>query len=268
MTEIFGANEALYSAYNTCFNIDSMSKPGNWNSDLGDLFPVAAANVLECTINIYSSHASHITPITINPTKNMEKTGLPTINLAHININGHEHYNPCVLVDNIYNVQVAFSEVDQPGTSSSTNDNTAVDDPPPMKKAKKESLKDEKKRLRNSGKIYFNSNGKKVDKRKPSLINCKCRNECKSISTDEQDDICRNFWEMGDQNQRTLYIVSNVDEIQRNLNCQCTMQGQKKVNRKFYLPLVRNGVSTRIQVCKETFLKTLCIGNKTIQYNL
>lgn len=120
--------------------------------------------------------------------------------------------------------------------------------------------------MRNTGKAYINAAGKVMGSRCSKEISCRCQNRYKTITLEEQKAICNDFWSFGEHDQRTLFVISNIEEVP--IKSPSTNSQTRTVSRKFYLPVVRSESSQRLKVSKDTFLKTLCIGNKTIQYNV
>ena len=66
---------------------------GVWASEVGDLVPLAAADVLKRTLNIFSSCWKTCKQIT--PEEHVTPTASKSISLAHITVNNIEHYD-CV----------------------------------------------------------------------------------------------------------------------------------------------------------------------------
>ena len=63
--------------------VQLLSEPGHWNTDLGDCMPLVIANVLNSTVQIYSS-------IITRPVLEVKT------DLVYIACAGHEHYDGTV----------------------------------------------------------------------------------------------------------------------------------------------------------------------------
>jgi hypothetical protein len=261
--EIF-SNEELYSGFNTAFNIQEMMLPGNWNSDMGDLFPVATANLLNCQVQIFSSHPHQLAPISFNPAK-ASKTFPHVIRIGHIACPGQEHYNSCIPSENVYDLSIVNIDETNPVLLSISK----------PKGSPSKWKRNQRKVLRNNGQEYVNKSGRTVAKKRVSYANCSgCRFKCTAeLSEKEQENICHQFWKLGSHEQRSLFVVSNVDEESTKSNaCECSSgkKQTKEVTQQYFLPVIdkTKNVSTRKRVCKATFLRVLCIGAKTVSYNL
>ena len=267
--------EALYSGFNTCFDYHTMGQPGQWNSDLGDLFPVAAANAFNCTIKIISSHKDSRGPITIAPSNGC--TSNETIFLALFSITGSEHYNPCISNDRVLHASVEHHETNTPPSHESDehcnnmNEQSQANNEGLKKKTPDEWERNVNKRLRNTGQAYKNVAGKMVPPKRPKqMISCKCSFACKTLTEEEQQTICSSYWGLGDQDQRTLFVLSHTQELpckSRTTTPSTNSTKPRNVSRQYVLPVTREEGFIKIRVCKETFLNTLCISNKTVQYN-
>lgn len=273
--EMFGANEVLYRGFNTCFEY-SMTLPGHWNSDFGDLFPLAAANSLNATIVIYSSHSDCPAPHIITPTV-PNATPEYTIHLVHFAIENHEHYNPCVPKKDIF-----VARVDQCGEVKIMGEDTINESDDVQetcedntKKRKKINQRQERKKSRNTGQAYRQASGTLVPSRHPKAVVCNCKHgfKCQTLTEDDQIAICREFWELGDYTARAVFIIANVHEKEKKISTTKT-PSKRHMSREYFLPIRRESndehqqTTNIIRVCKQTFLDTLCISSKLVQHTL
>ena len=87
---------------------------------------------------------------------------------------------------------------------------------------------------------------------------CNCRYGCKRLSSSQREEIFTSFWALGDWQSQTNFIIGCVNLIKPKRSF--VPSSRKQNSRIFKL--------NDIQVCKGTFLKTLGISNKRLDYSL
>jgi len=113
------------------------------------------------------------------------------------------------------------------------------------------------KRLRNEGKSYVDRKGKTHKNKKLVEYNHQCRYKCNTyIPEGIRKEIFKKYWETGDWELQSAY-----------LNGAITIN---PVSRKSTTAIKNNSVSCiytigEFRVCKEFFIKTLCVSNKRVQ---
>ena len=183
LEEITTDTSGVYQGFNTCID-PQMLFPGHWNSDMGDLFPTAAANFLKANIVIHSSHKDRHAPYIISPTIPGVKATFE-ITLAHLAINGHEHYNPCIPEKSVF-----IARVDQCGqifNSIESIHEESLDVPVPIAKRRKISYRQFEKQMRNTGQEYVTNSGKLVRNKQPQNAICRCNNQCQTLTLVEKE---------------------------------------------------------------------------------
>ena len=243
-----------YSAFNTCLNYHQWASESHWNSDLGDLMPYATANLLGCTVQIFSSHSQR-SVYTINSTTPHLQSSV-VIRLAHNAALGFEHYSACfpineVIISTMPDVEDTAMDCNVTVTTDST-----VDSAEQTKWNRVES-----KALRNTGRKYINSKGKYVCAKSPQNHNClNCRFSCHKDFTDKlRVDICETFWSLGSSEERSCFLLQYVSEKPTKPSL-FGMKSRSNV-REYSLPLQ----DTKVRVCKSMFLATLCISLRTVE---
>ena len=240
LEEIYSRYE-LYSGFNTCFDIQEMRASGSWNSDLGDLIPFATANVLKCTLHIFSSHSQR-SVYTINPS-GVAKTSSEVIKLAHLAARGFEHYQPCVSKAVVMDISISLDDLESTScivipTSSLQNEtigNNAMQDicdlsnnidanmpdlsdehEPPSRPPKTKWKRMKAKKSRNCGQPYINSKGNDIPQRQSRVNDCsKCKFDCnKLFTTNNQNEICKLFRLIGNAEDRSSFIPCFVNKKQ------------------------------------------------------
>ena len=278
MEEISNEYE-LYSAFNTCVDMEKMRTPGEWNSDLGDLLPYATANLLGCTLRIFTSNAER-SVFTISAVKPRQNANMDIMNPSHLSIPGHEHYAPCVGETSVINLTIPVmsdndcsTATDHESQSVNISEVNCVGEnvecafcPPDNSKRKADKSQDRKtqKKLRNAGLSYVGHRGQYVPARYVKPVNCEtCQFKCSAkISSEMQASLCNHFWSLGSHEERTHFILKHVDESEIT-SCR-GLKSKRSVYRHYSLPVDK----TNIRVCKNMFLATLCVGKKTVEYNL
>ncbi|MES9881873.1 MAG: hypothetical protein ABW185_13425 [Sedimenticola sp.] len=254
---------------------------GHWNTSLADCLPLAVANLYQCCIRIYSSEIEN--PIQdIHPDINVE--GVQTndsINVARIAIRGKEHYDRVIILnddsskstDNINANEILTNPV-----TPQKNTSQEIPDVTPHKSAKYKSPKkkavfrrkqstpnqwksNKKKQARNSGNKYISCSGKLVKEKQMQNVSCmKCRYKCSTkINEEERKKIFTTYWELGDYARQRNFICQHVENNPTKGNTT-----RRATANTYYLP----AEGTRMHVCKNFFLKTLDIGQKTVSYAL
>ena len=120
-----------------------------------------------------------------------------------------------------------------------------------------------RKMSRNKGLEYTTRKGALVQARNTIYYRCgRCVNKCNVIlSDDDRDKICQNYWKMGDMQKQRDYIANHVVIKVYSRKT----PGSRRNMTIHYFFTVRD---KRVKVCKAVFLKTLCIGEKTVTYTI
>lgn len=130
--------------------------------------------------------------------------------------------------------------------------------PSPLSERKKKSNSDSRKQLRQNGKEYFTAKGKYCGEKKIRIISCSCTYKCKEININERRSIFKRFWELGNWQCQSNFIISCVNLVKPKRSY--VNNSRKTITREFML----NGK----RVCKNVFLATLGISNKRLDYVL
>jgi hypothetical protein len=122
-----------------------------------------------------------------------------------------------------------------------------------------------RKQCRNSGQEYVSSTGKRIPMKSVQPSICKCRLLCKDhISEDMRQDICRKYWALSEFNRQRDFIRANTvkeETMKKNVKNHAS---RRKYTIHYFLP----SDAGQIQVCKEFFLKTLDIKERTISWTI
>ena len=113
--------------------------------------------------------------------------------------------------------------------------------------------------LRNTGKEYCNTKGKTVPAKTFMFQNCSCRNDCKKLDYAMRHDIHNQFWNNGDWNIQTNFIIQHVSALPmtrrvKGSNFKRTVTNQYKLN--------------GMTVCSKVFQSTLGITQSRVLYCL
>jgi len=120
----------------------------------------------------------------------------------------------------------------------------------------------QRKRACQSGESYTSSRGKLIAARIRKPLKCKCCYKCTSKMCDEElDRVCRAYWALGSKDRQTDYICTRVTLKDKRRNTKGRTETRRKKTYEYFLELD----GERTQVCKTTFLATLCIGEKTVK---
>ena len=114
-----------------------------------------------------------------------------------------------------------------------------------------------RKRLRSNGMQYTRSDGQVCERRRMAYHRCgQCVNKCKDrVSEEARYNIFQSFWAMSDHSRQRDYICSHVQRKKPS-------KGRTKTTFVYYLTVEQE----RIRVCKQVFLATLNIGERTVRY--
>lgn len=123
----------------------------------------------------------------------------------------------------------------------------------------------ERKRLKNTGKSYYNRKGEMISEKK---MGEPCQNTCKLKCFQKLDDSTRSeifnkFWEIGDHSKQYDFIVKHVVRI----NKKRTMtkgESRRMFTFIYHLPCIQNKQNVNLVVCKQMFLNTLACGTGMI----
>lgn len=143
----------------------------------------------------------------------------------------------------------AYDAVGQMGSSSNS-----------IKATKKKKIKASirVKEARNAGEGYFTVKGKYTMPKVFKYQECSCKNDCKSVTSDDRLIIFEEFWATKSWQCQQNFILTSViiTEPKRHF----VQDSRKKNSRTFILKNQR--------VCKSVFLETLGISNKRLDYCL
>ena len=116
-----------------------------------------------------------------------------------------------------------------------------------------------RKRLRNSGLAYTAANGKCIERKKMMMHTCgECANKCnEKLTLEMREHIFANYWGMADYSRQRDFICSHV--LQK-----IGKKPGKRTNLNYFFTVGHE----RVQVCKQVFLATLNIGERTVRYTL
>lgn len=117
--------------------------------------------------------------------------------------------------------------------------------------------------LRNSGQEYTSAKSKKLKRAKAIRPPCgeKCRLKCpEKISEELRGSIFSAFWALAELQRQREYIVSHCEQIKPKYRYTCT-QNLRQLNTAFYFDINSN----RLRVCKQFFMATLDINERTIK---
>jgi len=115
------------------------------------------------------------------------------------------------------------------------------------------------KKLRQSGQQY-EVNGVEREARCTKPIQCKCVFQCrKKINEVERKSLCESYWNLGNKNMQRQFIASCCKAIPKK-----TRKTKYSTRRKETIVYSFTVDGVQIRVCKQFFLKTLDIGEKTV----
>lgn len=266
-------------------SLKELKRNGRWNNTLGDVIPLAIANTLKCQLTIYSSKPGQAV-IDINPTlTEQQDIAENRLVYAYMAMRGCEHYDACQKISFLHRTNTSTTasngeKINQsPILQSSEEDEGNECNPVTPRKAatfvspkrkpssrKKNPMphrwkKNIRKQLRLEGKEYISSRGKAIKARQLKPHNCsKCRYKCPSkVSEEDRMNIFNNYWSLKSVERQKDFICQNVIEKQTRQG-----SGKKTVAHTFTLTCSK----TRHRVCKNFFLRTLDIGERTVYHNL
>ncbi|KAK4309335.1 hypothetical protein Pmani_019030 [Petrolisthes manimaculis] len=120
------------------------------------------------------------------------------------------------------------------------------------------STKDKKKRqeLKNTGQSYINTKGKLVDAKRVWPQDCsRCPLKCNArISEDERLKIFAEYWGLADYNLQREYLAAHMQREEK--------LGPSGLLRTVILYFLTRANNTKLQVCRQFFLKTLDVSEK------
>ncbi|XP_063852873.1 uncharacterized protein LOC135095741 [Scylla paramamosain] len=122
------------------------------------------------------------------------------------------------------------------------------------------STKDKKKRqeLKNTGQSYFNTKGKLVDAKRVWPQDCsRCPLKCNArISEDERLKIFAEYWGLADYNLQREYLAAHMQREEK-----LGPSGLLRTVILYFLTSSKQS-NTKLQVCRQFFLKTLDVSEK------
>nr|XP_045595540.1 WASH complex subunit 2-like isoform X2 [Procambarus clarkii] len=120
------------------------------------------------------------------------------------------------------------------------------------------STKDKKKRqeLKNTGQSYINTKGKLVDAKRVWPQDCsRCPLKCNArISEDDRQKIFAEYWGLADYNLQREYLAAHMQREEK--------LGPSGLLRTVILYFLTCGNTSKLQVCRQFFLKTLDVSEK------
>ncbi|KAK3923712.1 RNA replicase polyprotein [Frankliniella fusca] len=153
----------------------------------------------------------------------------------------------------------AFEETAEPLSDDDLQHHVA-NDKPPSKKA----LKQERKQKRDSGQEYVTVKGKTVAKRLPKPVHTCAQFSCQdNISKEAALQLCENFWSLSSHNKQTKYVASLVEPHRPERRRVRDVDSGKTRNVTWHYFLEVDG--QKHQVCKSTFLDTLCLSETFVR---
>jgi len=256
--------------------VEKLKEDSTWNTDLADCVPLALANIYKTPVRIYSSRVEN--PVyDIQPDLN-EDTTEKFIKIACVAMRGQEHYDAVQHIDVRPVTNSAADEHETaamhertptkkvPGQATTVTPHKVASYKSPLRRNifrkrkcnAQQWKRNKRKELRNNGKSYTSSRGKKVEAKTLGKVNCiTCRFKCSSkISEEERQELFTTYWQLGDYDKQRSFICQNV-----------TQGNKKSTKRKTFSNVFQFTVNEiKHRVCKYFFLKTLSIGKKTIDY--
>jgi len=134
-------------------------------------------------------------------------------------------------------------------------------DKPIQKKSRKE--KENPKKMRQSGKTYVSPwNGKTIDAKKATFVQCSCRFKCSDVLPfATRVEVNKQFWDLADWNTQSNFILSSVHtEIPKRCTVGDRLNSRIQNIRKFTLNHQR--------ICQKVYLATLAISHSRLDYVL
>jgi len=121
-------------------------------------------------------------------------------------------------------------------------------------------IRNKRKRACQSGEMYVSSRGKVVNARhRLPTPNCNCRYKCsEQVSETARDVAFHGYWSLANKDRQTDFICAHV--VKKEKKAHKNRQNRRKNTFQYFLPVEHQC----IRVCKDTFLKTLAIGEKTV----
>ncbi|XP_034250507.1 uncharacterized protein LOC117650953 [Thrips palmi] len=163
-------------------------------------------------------------------------------------------------IDNV-SVSGCDNDLSEPLSAGELHDHLQTTKQKPPRKVE---LKRERKKLRNCGKSYVRQNGKTVMERKPSEVHVCSKLKCQDIITEEiADTLCQEFWNLADIDRERQYIASRINRCRPVRRRQRFDDSERSRNFQYKYYLDING--ERHQVCKSTFLGTLCLSERMVR---
>ncbi|KAJ8049014.1 hypothetical protein HOLleu_01555 [Holothuria leucospilota] len=125
-------------------------------------------------------------------------------------------------------------------------------------------VRNQRQRLRNSGMEYVTRKGKRVPKKSPLPMVCKCRYHCKEFSQETRSLICDEFYAIGDSCRQKDFICSmiSVEPVKRRVTLRKNQL--RKIRGNSYIYSLKNGTSM-LRVCQSFFCRTLAISTSVVQ---
>jgi len=117
-----------------------------------------------------------------------------------------------------------------------------------------------RKRMRNSGQAYTAFSGKPVDRRQLKMHTCgQCSNHCNErLPKELREEIFSKYWGMNDYSRQRDFICNHV------LKKKTSNAARRSANFAYFFTVGQQ----QIQVCKQVFLATLNVGERTVRYAL
>ena len=198
------------------------------------------------------------------PVANVNRTPQQQVNqTGHVRV--PETNNPSSTTNNEELVEFASSIV-----SESMNNNTTERTSRKRARSKETWKQTVRKRQRNRGREYTNTQGNIVKKKSILPVSCKCPHKCMMSFTEDSRELANNtFWQLGNDHstayvQQRLFIIRHVKRKTVNRRTKNTQDSisRRSTTIEYYLP--DTDTSGMVRVCKLFFLRTLNIDQSWV----
>lgn len=166
----------------------------------------------------------------------------------------------------------ASTDLQVPSSSSNQNSPAASAMPTTPKRWKKSDPSKWKRNIakqnRNAGLPYLSKSGKFMNAKQPKPVKCdiKCRFQCtQNFSDDDRKFLCEHYWQIKDYASKKQFLLYHVIPTAIKRMATNTRDNKhRKVSNAYYF--TKN--EEKLRVCKDFFLKTLCISNGPVNQAL
>lgn len=135
-------------------------------------------------------------------------------------------------------------------------------------KQRPKARKEERKRKRNEGKEYVTTTSQTKSARamRPNPCKSRCPNGCCNASDETRLSVFKHYWGLGNYTRQRDWLCSHVKEVE--VKRRRSSNPQKRFKTYKYFLEVGETKGAKVMVCKQFFLTTLDIGEKTVYYAL